>query len=102
MPDYLKRGTAIIESMGNVQLEIRQLSAKAQTECLKAYEKDETKLMAGAIAVKYGVVEWNDKTPEEILEMINFDQIREINEAVDALDPDVKKSGLRSVASSSS
>lgn len=101
MPDYLKRASVAIASIG-ATLELRQLSAKAHAETVRAYDTDKTGFLAGAVAVKYGVPEWAEKTPDEILDMLTSEQIGEITEAIAALSGvDAKKSATPSAGSSS-
>lgn len=99
--DFLKRKKVRIVSLG-MDLEIRQLSAKANSEIVAAY-KGQSPHNAGFIAVKYGVPEWSAMTIDEIGEGLSMEHVNEINDAISKLSGiDEKNSDSTQTESSSS
>lgn len=86
MTDYLKTKTVQIQSLSET-VQIKELSAKAQAEFMAAHKDEKTNYLAGAIAVKYGVPQWRDKSPEEISEMLSMEHIDEICNAIWEINP---------------
>lgn len=98
--DYLKTAKVFIKSI-NEELEIRQLSAKAQTEIVAAYNgSDQTS--AGFISLKHGVVAWKDKSIDEISDSLSMAQVNEINDAIAALSSIDEKNSVSTQVGSSS
>jgi hypothetical protein len=76
----LKQKTVQVESLGEGLL-LRQLSAKGQISIIEAENQYDGVL----IACKYGVVDWADKSVDEIAEMITLEQAGEISTHIFAL-----------------
>lgn len=86
---YLKQKTVHIESLGE-DLLIRELPSAAQ---LQMIEHKDSPFEGIFIACKFGVVDWAEKSLDEIKEMISMRQANEVSSAVfDISGVDVKKS----------
>ena len=75
----LKRGKAHIETLGR-EVELVELSYRAQMEMMKAYSEDNSDV--APIMIKHGVVEFADKTIDEIATGYPFPVIIELSDAV--------------------
>lgn len=90
--DFLKSKTVVIKSIGDKALTIKELSLKAQAEFSDVVNDDKRRYLAGAVTCKYGVVEWADKSVDELAEMLSMVQIGEISAAIHELGGIVKNS----------
>ena len=99
--NYLKRKVVRIESL-NDEIEIRQLSAKAQAEIIVAYRDEAHRYRAGFIAAKYGVPAWSDMSIDEISDALTMIQLNEINDAISELSGIDEKNSVSTQSDSSS
>ncbi len=81
MKDYLKTKTVELKTIGD-SLVIKQLSHAATAEFLAMGRDETTRHMAGCVALKYGVPDWKDMTPEDISGMLSPEQVDEIVGAI--------------------
>ena len=81
---YLKKGHAVIESLGGENVALVELNAMAQKEMLESHTNGDM-FTATAVVVKYGTEKWREKTPVEIMEELPLLAIQEIAEKVTIL-----------------
>ncbi len=81
--DYLKRETVEIKNLGK-SIELRELNGKAQAEVMQAHGDGDV-VKVSAVIVKYGVTEFDEKTVDEVMEMLPLRTLTEISDAVTKL-----------------
>ena len=77
---YLRKATVEIQNLGQ-SVDLTELPAIG-AEQMNAAIRDGRHLLGAAIAVKYGMAEWRDTDPEQILSELPSRTIIEIAEAV--------------------
>jgi hypothetical protein len=80
MKSLLKKGSVFIESLDR-EVEVKELSYKAQMEIMKAYNEGEQEL-SGLIMIKHGVAEFAEETLDTIGEALPVHVVVELGNAV--------------------
>ena len=80
MKSLLKKGSVHVESLGR-EVELLELSYKAQMEIVKAYNEGEQEL-SGLIMIKHGVPEFGKETLEAIGAALPVQVVMELGNAV--------------------